>query len=236
MRHALSIVFSLTLAIPAVAQSPASDASLKKTGSIFDGETLEGWRGRSDLWSVENGAIVGRTTDSDPIQTNTFLVFGGSVPSNFELSCQYKIESGNSGIQYRSRVIDEKEFVVGGYQADIDTDGKFTGINYEEKGRGILTLRGEKTTITAAGKKKKEVFGDAAELAKAINPGQWNQYRVVANGNRLQHFINGQLMSEVIDEQSDKAATDGVIALQLHRGPAMVILFKDLMVIELPAH
>lgn len=228
MRCLFLTALALCISTPSFGEAPVSPPTV-----LFNGETLEGWRGRSDLWSVADGAIVGTTTDTEPIQENTFLIYNGDLPSSFELSAKFMIQGGNSGIQYRSKVVDEKKFVVAGYQADIDDALKFAGINYEEKGRGILALRGERVTISEDGKKKKEVFGDAAKIGEVIKAGQWNQYRVVANGNRLQHFINDALTSEVIDGESKKAATQGVIALQLHRGPAMVVKYKDLEIREI---
>jgi len=215
----------LLLTATVTAQQPDSDAI-----SMFDAKTLEGWSGRADLWSVEDGAVVGRTTAENPIKTNTFLIWEGDAPADFELLITYQIDAGNSGIQYRSKVVNQDEFVVGGYQADIEAANNYTGINYEERGRGILAQRGQRVTIAADGSKQVETFGDAAELAKTLRTEGWNAYRIVARGNRLQHFINEKLMSEVIDEQSDKAATDGVIALQLHVGPAMVVRFRDLTI------
>lgn len=200
---------------------------------LFDGKTLDGWVGREDLWAAEDGQIVGRTTDEMPIDGNTFLIFDGEEFENFELTAEFKIEGGNSGIQYRSRVIDADKFVVSGYQADIDDANKFAGILYEEKARGILALRGETITIGSDGKKSKVRFGDAEKLGMGIHPGKWNDFRVVADGNHLQHFINGGMTAEVIDEQSDKAAKSGIIALQLHRGPAMTVRFKNLKVRKL---
>lgn len=197
---------------------------------LFNGTDLSGWEGRSDLWSVEDGQIVGRTTDENPINQNTFLVYGGDLPSDFELVAEFKIESGNSGIQYRSKVIDPKEFVVSGYQADIDFANNYAGILYEERERGILTQRGEKCVVGSDGERHKTKFADSKELGRKIHPGQWNKFRVVAKGNHLQHFINDTLVSETIDEQEDKAAKQGVIALQLHKGPAMVVRFKDIVI------
>ena len=130
-------------------------------------------------------------------------------------------------------MINEDKFVVGGYQADIDFTNKFAGILYEEKGRGILARRGESVTVGEDGKKSKTQFGEEAELANGIHPGQWNDYRVVANGNHLQHFINDALVSELIDEQTSKAAKNGVVALQVHRGPPMVVRFKNIQVRKL---
>ncbi len=200
---------------------------------MFDGKSLEGWKGRSDLWSVEDGAITGRTSAEKPIKSNTFLVWQGGEPGNFELRAQFKIDGGNSGIQYRSKLIDANEFIVGGYQADIDAALQYAGILYEEKGRGILALRGQKTTIAADGAKNTETFGDAKELGKVIRAGEWNDYRVVANGNTLQHYINDTLVSEVIDNQPEKSSAKGIIALQIHVGPPMKIQYKNMRIKDL---
>lgn len=200
---------------------------------IFNGKDLTGWKGNTKLWSVEDGAITGKTTAEDPLKFNTFLIWEGTV-SDFELELDYKLlprdsenPGGNSGIQYRSKVINEEDFVVGGYQADIDLTLKYSGINYEEKGRAILAQRGQRVTINKAGKKAAEQFGDAKELGEAIKSEQWNHYRIVAKGNTLSHYINEQLMSEVIDNQPEKASEKGVLAFQIHQGPPMVIQFKN---------
>lgn len=198
--------------------------------SMFDGKSLEGWRGRADLWSVVDGAIVGRTTAEDPIKKNTFLIWDGDTPGDFELRLSYWIEAGNSGIQYRSQVADQAEFIVGGYQADIEAANNYTGINYEERGRGILAQRGQRVTIAEDGSKQVEAFGKADEIAKAFHTDGWNEYRVVAKGNTLQHYINDTLTCEVIDGQSEKAAAKGVIALQLHVGPPMLVRFKNITI------
>ena len=200
---------------------------------IFNGQDLKGWKGNDQLWSVEDGAITGKTTDEDPIPFNTFLIWEEQQVGDFELLLEYRIMGGNSGIQYRSRVISEEDFVVGGYQADIDATLKFAGINYEEKGRGILAQRGTRVTIDEAGKKEAERFGDAKELGEKIEAEAWNRYRIVAKGNKLSHFINDELMSEVIDEQSEKSASEGVLAFQVHRGPAMTIQFRNIRFREL---
>lgn len=220
-------LFVLLFSAASLSQAMAQDSAV----SMFDGKSLQGWAGRPDLWSVAEGAIVGRTSAEDPIKKNTFLIWEGDAPQDFELKLKYWIEGGNSGIQYRSKIVEgAPDFVVGGYQADIEAANNYTGINYEERGRGILAQRGQKVTIGADGEKQTENFGDAAEIAKAFKTDGWNEYRVVAKGTVLQHFINDQLTAEVHDQQAEKASKDGVIALQLHVGPAMVIRFKDLTI------
>ncbi|MEM7479280.1 MAG: DUF1080 domain-containing protein [Planctomycetota bacterium] len=200
---------------------------------LFNGKDLTGWKGNPKLWSVEDGAITGITTAEEPLKFNTFLIWEGKV-ADFELELDFKISAqGNSGIQYRSEVKNADDFIVGGYQAEIDATMKFAGINYEERGRGILCQRGQRVTIDDAGKKKAESFGDAKALGDKINKGEWNHYRVVAKGNKLSHYINDTLMSEVIDNQSSRSSQSGVLAFQIHQGPPMKIQFKDVMLKEL---
>jgi len=195
--------------------------------SIFDGTSLDGWEGKPEFWRVEDGAIVGETTLEKPTKGNTFLIWRDGLVDDFELRLTYRLTGGNSGIQYRSK--DHGDFVVGGYQADFESGPKFSGILYEERGRGILALRGQRVTIAADGTKTVgEVIGDAAELQKAIRLDDWNDYSIVAQGSKLQHFINGQLMSETIDDQTGKRAEQGVLALQVHAGPPMKVEFKDI--------
>jgi hypothetical protein len=82
--------------------------------------------------------------------------------------------------------------------------------------------------ISEDGKKKETSIGDASELGKKLKNEDWNDFTIVAKGNHLTHIINGVVMSEVIDNQKDKAAKSGVIALQLHQGPPMTVQFKDI--------
>jgi hypothetical protein len=233
IKRCLPGLLTLTLlatAAPAPAQSPDSEGFI----SLFNGNDLSGWRGDSVHWSVEDGAITGKTTPETLLKGhNTFLVWQGGTPGDFVLRLKYKIRGGNSGIQYRSKLIDPEKVIVGGYQGDIDSTGRFTGINYEERGRSILAERGQKVEIDPEGKKNVESLGDKDELLKKINPDDWNDYVITARGNHLTHAINGATMSEVIDNQSSKAATSGILALQLHAGPAMTIQFKDIRLKEL---
>ena len=196
--------------------------------SLFDGKSLQGWSGLSANWSVQDGAITGENKADAPIPNNTFLVYEKPV-KDFELTLEFRIMGGNSGIQYRSKVFDKEKFIVGGYQADIDAGKRYMGINYEERGRGILAERGEIIAIDSEGKKSKVgSAGDPDALLSQVKWEDWNRYRIVAKGKTLQHFINDQLMSEVQDSESSKAATEGVLALQLHAGPPMKVQFKDI--------
>jgi hypothetical protein len=228
-RFPLLAILTTVVVVGFVAASRAQEDGFV---SIFNGKDLSGWRGDSH-WSVEDGAITGKTTPDTLLTYNTFLIWEGGQPSDFELRLQYKIVGGNSGVQYRSRVVDEAKYVVSGYQADIDSSPRYTGMNYEEKARAFLAQRGEKATIAADSSKQVEMIGDKDELQKKVKSEDWNDYTIIARGNHLQHFVNGALMSEVIDNQKDKAASSGVIALQVHQGPPMTVQFKNMRLKEL---
>jgi len=213
--------------------------ALAEEKQLFNGKDLTGWEGRKDLWSVKDGAITGQTLPDKPIKNNTFLVWEGEV-ADFELTFKYRIVAGNSGMQYRSKVVsqnDETGPIVGGYQADFEAGKTYSGINYEERGRGILALRGERTKLTAdpADKNKmvKTVVGPtektSEELQASIKNEDWNEYRIVAKGNTLQHYINGHMTSEVVDEHAERSTAKGKLALQLHAGPAMIVQMKDVV-------
>jgi len=219
------------LALLALASTAVADDK-----NLFNGKDLTGWKGL-DFWSVEDGCITGRTTKEKPTKGNTFLVWQGGEVGDFEFTFKYKIVGGNSGVQYRSKVVDEKAFVVSGYQADFEAGKTYSGILYEEKGRGILAQRGQKTVIKDGekpGKAKVEVTGEvgkSAEIQAKIKAEDWNEYRIVAQGGHLQHFINGVQTVDVTD-QTAVGAKKGILALQLHAGPAMVVQFKDLVLKE----
>jgi hypothetical protein len=199
-----------------------------KPKALFNGKDLTGWDGNPDVWSVEDGAIVGRTTDDKPIEENTFLIWKDGKVGDFRLTFEYRIEGGNSGVQYRSKVLDPAEWIVGGYQADIDSQPVYTGIMYDEKGRGILAKRGERVRITREGKSEAESIGDADELQKSVKTGDWNKYVVEAVGPRMRHTINGKLMSVTVDRDAEKAVKEGVLALQVHKGPPMTVRFRNI--------
>ena len=214
--------------------------------NLFNGKDLTGWDGNPDLWSVQDGAITGKTTPEKPAKGNTFLIWQGDGKpgevSDFELTFKYRILDkdgkadgfGNSGVQYRSKIVDPKNWVVAGYQGDFEVGKTYSGILYEEKGRGILAQRGQKVVIRegdAPNKPKIEKVGEVGkseDIQAAIKPGEWNEYKVIAQGNHLQHFINGVQSVDVTDETAVGAKT-GVLALQLHAGQPMTVQFKDII-------
>lgn len=194
--------------------------------SLFNGQNLDGWDGNPKFWIVKDGAIHGETTSDNPTSGNTFLIWRQGTVDDFVLRLQYKIVGGNSGIQYRSKELDP--WVIGGYQADFEVGETWSGILYEERGRGILASRGVRATVKADGKKEEEKLADSAELQKLIKKEDWNDYEIIADGNRLTHKINGVVFSEAIDEDEKNRAMSGLLALQLHAGPPMIVEFKNI--------
>lgn len=207
----------------------------KEPQELFNGKDLTGWDGDPAVWSVKDGVITGQTKAESPLKNNEFLIWKGGDVKDFKLTLQYKIKGGNSGIQYRSKVLDPKKWIVGGYQADIDSGPTYSGILYEERERGILAKRGEQVTIDRNGKKTMETVGDAAELQKAIHTDDWNDYVVEVRGTRMKHTINGKLMSETIDRDQKERDKSGVLALQVHAGPPMTIQFRNIRLETLEA-
>lgn len=177
---------------------------------LFNGENLDGWSGDPELWSVENGVIVG-STHPKKIEKNTFLSYGETF-SDFVLKISVKLENGNSGIQFRSEQRDN--YVVAGYQADV-AEKTYFGMLYEEQLRGILPYWNE-----LGEESQKEVFA-AAKL------GDWNDYVITCEGDRVQFVLNGK---QVLDLNDPDGAKSGVIALQLHVGPSMRVFFKDIAI------
>jgi len=192
-----------TMGLAAFVLAGQAVAAEKGFEKIFDGKTLKGWNGNPKFWSVKDGAITGQTTKENPTKGNTFIIWEGKT-GNFDLRLDYKIIGGNSGIQYRSFKADgPDEWRIGGYQADFEAGDTFSGICYGERFRGILSLRGKKTTLTVGddGKLKKEVeeFAKDADIAKAIKKEDWNSYRIVARNFNLTHYINDVKTTQVVD-------------------------------------
>ncbi len=200
--------------------------------SLFDGETLKNWDGNPEFWSVQDGCITGQTTAEKPTKGNTFIIYRGGDVGDFELTLEYKIIGGNSGIQYRSFEVPNEKWVIGGYQADFEAGETYSGINYGERFRGILANRGQKTVVKkgADGKVQVEVVssvGDTKEIQKHIKKEDWNTYRITAKGYTFEHRINDVITSVCTDEHPDRRAT-GVLALQLHAGPPMKVQFRNI--------
>jgi type 1 glutamine amidotransferase len=196
--------------------------------SLFDGKSLAGWEGDPAIWTVEDGAITGRTTADTKLKENNFLVWKDQV-ENFELRLRFRLEGGNSGIYYRAnrRPAGKGDPLVGA-QADFDASGRWTGVIMEYLLRGELAERGQKVVIDETGKRLVVgSVGDPAKLLEAVKAGEWNDYTVVAKGGVVTLKINGVTMCE-LDDRDPKRLVHGWLALQVHVGAPMRVQFKDI--------
>jgi hypothetical protein len=225
----------------------------KKDGfkQIFDGKTLKGWEGDPALWRVENGTLVGEILPGKPLKTNSFIIWRGGQPKDFELVLECRIsEGGNSGINYRSEQLTDIPFALRGYQADIDGKNQYTGQNYEERGRTTLAYQGQITTINPledpsatvkdnvknnawTGLKVTGSAGELDSLKSKIKKEDWNQIRLVIRGNRLQHFVNGVLISDVTDNDTANRKMAGLLGVQVHVGPPMKVEYRNIRLKQL---
>lgn len=207
----------------------AAQSSAPGFSAIFDGKTLNGWDGDRTYWRVENGAIVGETRPGAMPKQNTFLIWRGGSPGDFELMAEYRLTGGNSGIQYRSAELPNLRWAMKGYQADIDAEQQYTGQIYEERGRGFVALRGQSASIETDGKPVVlGSLGNDAELKAAIHGPDWNEYHIIARGNVLIQILNGRVMSSLIDDDIANRKMDGLIGIQLHAGEPMKIEVRNI--------
>lgn len=202
--------------------------------SIFDGKTLSGWDGDPEFWRVDDGALTGETTTSKQPKQNTFLIWRGGKPANFELRLEYRLTGFNSGIQFRSVELPDIKYAMKGYQADMDGQQQFTGQIYEERARGFLALRGQFTYI-GEGQKPAVVgsLGDNAALKEFIKGDDWNNLHILARGNTLIQILNGHVMSMLIDDDTAGRKMDGLLGIQCHVGPPMKIEVRNIRIKDL---
>ena len=224
------------------------DNKKKEFYSIFNGKNLEGWNGDKTYWSVKDGILIGEVTPETILKRNSFVIYEKEQPENFELKLEFRIStSGNSGVNYRSEKIKNKPFSLRGYQSDIDGKNKYTGQNYEEKKRTTLAYIGEKVIIKEMPDSiplsniRKNVkrncwqtrdivatLRDKKELKATVKNNDWNTMHIIGNGNHMQHFVNGVLMSDVIDLDTQNKSEKGFIGVQVHVGPPMKIEYKNI--------
>ena len=196
----------LTLTALLTATSLAYAADDDGFKPLFNGKDLTGWvqPDEKGLFTVENGEIVGRTTEKK-LSKNEFLCTDKEY-GDFTLKVKVKYRNGNSGIQFRSERAPDG--AVSGPQCDV-ADG-YWGLLYEERRRGILERYDEKK---------------AEEL---VHKGDWNEFEITAKGDHVVIHMNG---TKIIDRTDPKFDPKGIIALQLHVWPEpMEVRFKDLMI------
>jgi hypothetical protein len=141
-------------------------------------------------------------------------------------------------------------YALRGYQADIDGKNRYTGQNYEERGRTTLAYRGQKVEInpldnaTASirdhvqnnawtGATVTESLGDIDSLRTHMKFEDWNECHLIIKGNRLQHYINGVLMSDVTDNDTVNRKMSGLLGMQVHVGPPMKVEFRNIRLKQL---
>jgi hypothetical protein len=218
---------------------------------IFDGKTLDGWEGDPTYWRVENGNLVGEVTPATLLKRNSFIIWRGGLTSDFELKVEYKVsKGGNSGINYRSEELKNVPYALKGYQADLDGAQRYTGSNYEERGRTTLASRGEKVVLKP-GKYNldslqahiknnhwipsivTDSLGNSNSLASHIKNEDWNEYHLIIKDNHMQHFVNGVLMSDVTDNDTINRKFKGLLGVQVHVGPPMTVKYRNFRLKEL---
>jgi hypothetical protein len=232
-RAALLLLLSGNLAAqapaPALSPAPGPDPEAGFV-AIFNGTSLEGWDGDPKYWRVEDGCLVGEITPETIVKRNTFIIWRGGEPRDFELKLEYRVsDRGNSGINYRSTQLTDAGWSLRGYQADLDGQNRYNGQNYEERGRTFLAMRGQIARL-APGQKPAVLgsLGGADDLKAVFKPGEWNEYHLVIRGNLLIHILNGRALSIVIDEDPANARADGLLGVQVHVGPPMKVEYRNI--------
>lgn len=247
MRIIIGSFFAIMLMSGSCTSQEKNKNSKKGFVKIFDGETLKGWEGDPAYWRVENGNLVGEITPTTLLKTNSFIIWQGGKPTDFELTLEFKIsKAGNSGINYRSEQLTDVPHALKGYQADIDGAIRYTGQNYEERGRTTLAYRGEIVLVNGVENSSVALkdniknnawlsrtvtgsLGTSDELKTKIKSEDWNSCRIVAKGNRLQHYINSILMSDVTDNDKVNSKAGGLLGVQVHVGPPMKVEYRNIM-------
>ena len=215
---------------------------------LFDGKTLKNWEGDPTYWRVENGHIVGEVTPTTLLKTNTFLIWRGGETKDFELKVECRITaSGNTGINFRSEQLTDVPYALKGYQADIDGRNRYTGQNYEERSRTTLAYRGQKVIVNSQENatepeslranvksnawvpvQKVGSLGSDDSLKALIKSEDWNEVHLVVKGNRLLHYVNGVLMSDVTDNDTVNRRMSGLLGVQVHVGPPMKVEYRNM--------
>jgi hypothetical protein len=196
--------------------------------------SLKGWDGDPAFWRVERGAIVGESTPDRRVTQNTFIIWRGGEPGDFELKCEYRLTATNSGIQIRSVQLpagpEIGKWVMKGYQADIDYLNQYTGQIYEERGRGFLAMRGQAVYVSDGG--RRQVIGalqqSPDELKAIIHRDDWNQVHIIARANTITQILNGAVTSIiVVDDDVKNRMFKGLIGFQMHVGDPMRVEFRN---------
>ena len=201
--------------------------------SIFDGETLDGWRvippDQQTAWSVRDGLLIGNSSGK-----GSDLIWKAGDLDDFELRLSYRFRTqGNSGIHIRGLLGESSTHRVKGYHADFGHAGIGPRVlgswDFHGAPRGdYLVARGSRVIIDEQGKKHFTKIEGALTSGDVRRQG-WNEVHVVVSGRRMYFSINGKRASEVVDNEDAQRIERGVIGLQLHSGPPMTIEFRDIL-------
>ena len=252
MIQRLACAFASLLLISSAAfaqnEAPKPTAPPEPEGMVklCNGKDLNGWEGNPKLWSVKDGLIRGETTAENNTKGNTFLMYVGdqgpgkpAVFTDFELRLSYKIDHGNSGVQYRSRHATEAKenaWVVAGYQAEVANSPGADGFLYHERGRGSIALVGNKTEVGEDGKPKVVgTLGDKKAIGATLKKSDWNDYVIICKGNHVVHYLNGIQTIDLVDNDPKGRCMSGILAPQIHAGPPMWVEFRDVRIKVLDA-
>lgn len=234
-----SIVLMCLLPAAAVAESPTPTLPLGVKVLFASNEDIDHWDGDRDHWSAEDGVIVGQWSGDDSRSGASSLVYRGQDDSpatfdHFELTAQLKITGGGGvAIDYR-RLPSDWDKEASGYRAVIDFSNRYAGTVEALGDRGRLAQRGRSVTFDQSGNRSSRRFGDAVELGRGVHPGQWNDYRIVADRDRLEHYINESLVCRVIDGAAGSSTDAGVVALSLLPGADVTLRVKNIVIRPLP--
>ncbi|HCN79321.1 MAG TPA: DUF1080 domain-containing protein [Verrucomicrobiales bacterium] len=222
---------NLDILVTALCLLTAAHAQEEGFKSLFNGKDLAGWDGNPELWSVQDGCITGKTNGPDHLSYNQFLIWRGGVLKNFELRAKIKVTGNNTGIQYRSKELPENgKWSIGGYQCDVHPATPNNAMMYEERGRGIIAQNGQGVVVDPSGVKWLASEHDPVQADVA----EWHEYIVIAKGNHLVHKLDGKVTVDLLDFEEGRRALEGLLAFQIHRGPAMTVQIKDVLLKELP--
>ncbi|MFN7732605.1 MAG: PVC-type heme-binding CxxCH protein [Pirellula sp.] len=223
-----AVAFALLIATGAIPVS-CFGQSEPRSQSLFEGQSLAGWEGDLRYWSVRDGTIVADIPEGQSLNKNTWLVWRDGTISDFELTLQFRLTglpAANSGIQIRCQVdsIDH----VSGYQADLDMGSTWLGRIYDEHGRALLVERGMHVHFAPDGTKRAAAFAPLHQYPVLYRENDWNDYRIVAIGERIDVYVNGTLFTSLWDQQEGQRDLTGQLALQLHSGPETHLAFRNL--------
>jgi hypothetical protein len=223
----------LPFAFAPVAPSVAEDGF----ENIFDGRTLDGWRGQDmSFWSVEDDAITGTISAEHAPPMNQYLVWQRELVDDFELKLDFRLTGSNTpvtngGFQFRSRRLPNGD--VAGYQVDNNFGQSWRVRLYDEFGRHDLALEGQRSVFVAEGRRQVEPLTFADGPPKfALD--EWHEYHLACRGPHLVLKISGTLVAETTDNDPQQYEALGVLAMQLHTGPPQKAQFRNVRFKRLP--